>query len=173
MRLLPLLLSASVAAQATGPAPSPTAASPSQLSLTTLLTGHTDRDSTLPPLPGAHVCAATPHGEQRCTDAAKDGTATFTLAPTTYLLRVEGPDPTRWMPDRRVIDVTGADTAVWIGLPARIRISGVVKTDAGAPVARAQVCAHPITRVDVVCTRSGADGKYTIEGRADLYRADV
>src|SRR5881296_4018477 len=78
-----------------------------------------------------------------------------------------------WMPDRRVIDVTGADTAVWIGLPARIRISGVVKTDAGAPVARAQACAHPITRVDVVCARSGADGKYTIEGRADLYRVDV
>jgi hypothetical protein len=173
MRILPFLLTACVASQSTRPAPSPTAASPSQLALRVLVTGLTDRDTSGPPLPGAHVCAATPHGEERCTDAAKDGTVTFTLTPTTYLLRVEGPDPTRWMPDRRVIDVTGADTAVWIGLPARIRISGVVKKDTGAPVARAQVCAHPITRVDVVCARSGADGKYTIEGRADLYRADV
>src|SRR5207245_816138 len=51
--------------------------------------------------------------------------------------------------------------------------SGVVKTDAGTPVARAQACAHPITRVDAVCARSGADGKYTIDERADLYRVDV
>ena len=173
LRVLPFLLTACVASQSTAPAPSQTATSPSQLALRVLVTGLTDRDTSGPPLAGAHVCAATPHGEERCTDAAKDGTATFTLAPSTYLLRVEGPDPTRWMPDRRVIDVTGADTAVWIGLPARIRISGVVKTDAGTPVARAQACAHPITRVDAVCARSGTDGKYTIDERADLYRVDV
>jgi hypothetical protein len=145
----------------------------SQLALRVLVTALTDLDASGPPLPGAHVCAATPRGGERCTEAAKDGTATFTLAPSTYLLRVDGPDPTRWMTDQRVIDVTGADTAVWIGLPARIRISGVVRTDQGAAVARAQACAHPITRVDVVCARSGADGKYTIETRGDLYRVDV
>jgi hypothetical protein len=69
--------------------------------------------------------------------------------------------------------VTGTDTAIWIGLPARIRISGVVRTDQGAAVPRAQACAHPITRVNVVCARTGADGKYAIETRADLYRVDI
>ncbi|HEY3127390.1 MAG TPA: hypothetical protein VGK07_10030, partial [Candidatus Limnocylindria bacterium] len=136
LRLLPIVLTACVASQSTAPTPSPTTTSSSQLALRILVTSLTDRDTSGPPLPGAHVCAATPRGEERCSDAAKDGTAAFTLAPSTYLLRVEGPDPTRWMPDRRVIDVTGADTAVWIGLPARIRVSGVVRTEQGTPVAR-------------------------------------
>lgn len=173
LRLLPFLLASCVASQSTTPSPSPTAAPPTQLTLRVLVTGLTDLDVSGPPLAGARVCAATPRGDERCTEAAKDGTATFTLAPTTYLLRVEGPGATRWMTDKRVIDVTGADTAVWIGLPARIRISGVVKDDKGAPVARAQACAHPITRLNVVCARSGTDGKYTIETRADLYRVDI
>ena len=173
VRLLPIVLSACVVSQTTAPTPSPTTTSPSQLALRILVTSLSDRDTSGPPLPGAHVCAATPRGEERCSDAAKDGTATFTLAPSTYLLRVEGPDPTRWMPDRRVIDVTGADTAVWIGLPARVRVTGVVRTEQGTPVARAQACAHAVSRFDVVCSRSGADGKYTIETRAGLYRVDV
>lgn len=171
--LLPILLAACVASQATTPTLSPTVAPPTQLALRVLVTSLTDRGVSGPPLPGAHVCAATPRGEERCADAAKDGTAALSLAPSTYLVRVQGPDPARWMTDTRVIDVTGADTAVWIGLPARIRITGVVKTDQGAAVARAQACAHPVARPDVVCARSGADGKYVIEARADLYRLDV
>jgi len=173
VRLLPFLLAGCVASQATTPSPTPTAAPISQLTLRVLVTSLTDLDASGPPLAGARVCAATPRGDERCTEAAKDGTATFTLAPTTYLLRVEGPDATHWMTDERVIDVTGADTAVWVGLPARVRITGVVKSDKGAAVARAQACAHPITRVDIVCARADADGKYTIETRADLYRVDV
>jgi hypothetical protein len=173
VRLLPFLLSACIASQATTPTPAPTATAVSQLHLRVLVTALTDLDSSGPPLPGARVCAATPRGEERCTEAAKDGTAAFTLAPTTYLLRVQGPDPTRWMTDTRVVDVTGADTAIWVGLPARIRVSGIVRTAQGAAVARAQACAHPVTRVDIVCARTGADGKYTIEARADLYRVDV
>lgn len=171
VRLLPLLLSACVASPATAPAPSAT--EPSRLALRVLVTALTDLDTSGPPLAGARVCAGTPRGEERCTEAAKDGTASFDLAPSTYLLRVEGPDATRWMPDRRVVDVTGADTAVWIGLPARIRISGTVRNAQGAAVARAQACAHPVTRADVLCARSGADGKYVIEARGDLYRLDV
>lgn len=172
-RLLPFLLAACVASQSTAPQPSPTATPRSQLTLRVLVTALTDLDVSGPPLPGAHVCAATPRGEERCADAGKDGTAAFTLAPTTYLLRVEGPDPARWISDKRVVDVTGADTAVWIGLPARIRLTGVVRTDQGVPVARAQACAHPVIRGNIVCARSGADGKYAIEARADLYRVDV
>jgi hypothetical protein len=170
VRLLPFFLAACVASQPTVSTPAPTA---SQLTLRVLVTGLTDRDVSGPPLPGARVCAATPRGAERCTEAAQDGTATFTLAPTTYLLRVEGPDAKRWMTDKRVIDVTGADTAVWIALPARIRISGVVSGLGGAAVARAQACAHPIGHVDIVCARTGTDGKYTIEARADLYRVDI
>jgi hypothetical protein len=143
------------------------------LTLRVLVTGLTDLDTSGPPLAGARVCAATPRGDERCTEAGRDGMATFTLAPSTYLLRAEGPDPTRFMTDQRVVDVTGADTAVWVGLPARIRISGVVRDDRGAAVARAEACAHPITRVDVECALSGTDGKYTIATRADLYRVDV
>jgi hypothetical protein len=172
-RLLPLLLSACITSQATTPTPAPTATPAPGLTLRVLVTSVDDLDASGPPLAGARVCAATPRGEERCSDAARDGTATFTLAPTTYLLRVEGPDPARWIPDKRVIDVTGADTAVWIGLPARIRITGLVKTDRGAPVERAQACAHPVIRPTVTCARTGADGKYTIETRADLYRVDV
>lgn len=172
-RLAPVLLAACVASQSTTPTPAPTATPTSQLTLRVLVTGLTDRDTSGPPLPGARVCAATPRGAERCAEAASDGTAAFTLAPSTYLVRVDGPDPARFMSDRRVIDVTGADTAVWIGLPARIRISGVVRDERGAAVARAEACAHPMTRVGVVCARSGADGKYTIETRADLYRVDV
>jgi len=173
IRLGPFLLAACVASPSTVPTPSPAPTASSQLALRVLVTGLTDLDASGPPLPGAHVCVATARGGERCNEAAKDGTATFTLAPSTYLLRVEGPDPTRWMTDNRVIDVTGADTALWIGLPARIRISGVVRNEQGAPVARAQACAHPITRIDVTCARTGADGKYIIETRADLYRLDV
>lgn len=173
LRLAPFLLAACVASESALPTPSPTATPPSQLALRVLVTGLTDLDASGPPLPGARVCAATPRGAERCAEAAKDGTAAFTLAPSTYLLRVEGPDPSRWMTDNRVVDVTGADTALWIGLPARIRINGVVRNDRGTAVARAQACAHPITRVNIVCARSGTDGKYTIEARADLYRVDV
>lgn len=171
--LAAFLLAACVASQSTTPTRSPTATGASQLALRVLVTTLTDRDTSGPPLAGARVCAATARGGERCTEAGKDGTAAFTLAPSTYLLRVEGPEPTRWMTDNRVVDVTGADTAIWVGLAARIRISGLVRTDQGAAVARAQACAHPITRVDVACARTGADGKYVIEARADLYRVDI
>ena len=135
VRLLPLLLSACIASQATTPTPAPTATPVSQLTLRVLVTALTDLDASGPPLAGARVCAATPRGEERCTDAAKDGTAAFTLAPTTYLLRVQGPDPARWMTDTRVVDVTGADTAIWVGLPTRVHINGSVRTGQGAAVA--------------------------------------
>lgn len=172
-RVTPFLLAACVASQSTTPTPSPIATPISQLALRVLVTTVTDLDTSGPPLPGARVCAATARGGERCTESAKDGVATIALMPSTYLLRVEGPDPARFMTDRRVVDVTGADTAVWIGLPARIRITGVVRDDRGAAIARAEACAHPITRVDVHCARSGTDGKYVIETRADLYRVDV
>ena len=172
-RLMPFLLSACVASQSSTPTPAPTATASSQLTLRVLVTGLTDLDTSGPPLAGARVCAAPPRGGERCTETAKDGTATFALAPTTYLLRVDGPDAARWMTDTRVVDVTGADTAVWVGLPGRIRITGVVRMESGAAVARAQACAHPLSRVDITCARTGADGKYTIETRADLYRVDV
>jgi len=172
-RIAPFLLAACVATQSTTPTPSQIATPISQLTLRVLVTSVTDLDASGPPLPGARVCAATARGGERCTETAKDGLATFALMPSTYLLRVEGPEPARFMTDRRVVDVTGADTAMWIGLPARIRLSGVVRNERGAAVARAEACAHPITRADVACARSGADGKYTIEARADLYRIDV
>jgi hypothetical protein len=171
--LAPFLLAACVASQSTMPTPTPVPSGVAQLALRVLVTGLTDADTSGPPLPGAHVCAGTVRGGERCIETANDGTATFTLAPSTYSLRVEGPDAARWMTDNRVVDVTRADTALWIGLPARIRISGVVRNAVGAPVVRAQACAHPIIRVNVECARSGADGKYTIETRADLYRLDV
>jgi hypothetical protein len=173
IRLAPLFLAACVASQSTEVTPSPVPTPVPQLALRVLVTGLTDLDTSGPPLPGAHVCAGTVRGGERCIETANDGSATFTLAPSTYQLRVEGPDATRWMTDNRVVDVTSADTALWIGLPARIRISGVVRNERGAPVARAQACVHPITRVNVECARTGADGKYTIETRADLYRLDV
>jgi hypothetical protein len=171
LRLLPLLLAACVTSQSTVPPPSPTPTP--QLALRVLVTGLTDLDETGPPIEGARVCAGTARGAQRCTESGKDGTAAFTLAPSTYLLQVQGPDPARWMTDNRVVDVTGADTALWIGLPARIRIAGVIRDDRGTAVPRAEACAHPITRDGVTCARSGSDGKYTIETRADLYRVDV
>lgn len=173
VRVLPILLAACVASQATTPTPAATARPTSPLALRVLVTGLTDQDASGPPLAGARVCAATARGEERCVDAGKDGTAAFTLAPSTYLLRVEGPDRTRWMTSTRVVDVTGVDAAVWIALPARIGVTGVVRTDQGAVVAGAQACAHPIKRFDVVCAKSGADGKYVIQARADLYRVDV
>jgi hypothetical protein len=171
VRGLPFLIAACVASEP--PAPSPTTPPPAQLELRVLVTSLSDLGVTGPPLPGARVCVARPRGAERCTEAGTDGAAALTLAPTTYLLRVDGPDPARWMTDRRTIDVTRADTAVWIGLPGRVRISGMVRTQQGAAVAGAQACAHPLKRPDVVCVRSGSDGKYTIEARADLYRVGV
>lgn len=173
IRVAPFFLVACVATQPTLPTPSPAPTAVTQLALRVLVTGLTDLDASGPPVRGARVCAATARGAERCTETASDGAATFTLPPSTYLLRVEGPDPARWMTDHRVVDVTGADTAVWIPLPARVRISGVVRNEVGAPVARAQACAHPIARADVECARTTADGKFTIETRADLYRLDV
>lgn len=173
VRLAPFLLAACVTSQSTVPTPSPGPTGVSQLALRVLVTALTDRDTSGPPLPGAHVCAATVRGGERCVETANDGTAAFTLSPSTYLLRVDGPDPARWMTEHRVVDVTGADTALWVGLPARVRISGVVRNERGAPVARAEACAHALTRDNVECARTGADGKYTIETRADLYRVGV
>ncbi|MEX2045833.1 MAG: carboxypeptidase-like regulatory domain-containing protein [Chloroflexota bacterium] len=155
------------------PTPSSAPAAVSQLALRVLVTTLTDLDTSGPPLPGARVCAATARGTERCAEAASDGTAAFTLAPSTYLLRVEGPDPARWMTDNRVIDLTGADAGVWIGLPARIRVSGVVRDRGGSAVARAEACAHAVMRAGVECARAGDDGRYVIETRADLYRVDV
>jgi hypothetical protein len=173
LRLVPLLLAACVSTQSTTPTPSPTAPPAARLALRVLVTSLSERDETGVPLAGARVCAAAPRRDERCTATAKDGTASFTVAPATYLLRIEGPDPARWMTERRTVDVSGADAGLWIGLPARIRLSGVVRTDGGAVVAGAEACARPVVRASVVCARSGADGKYTIETRADLYRVDV
>ncbi|HKY51570.1 MAG TPA: hypothetical protein VJP45_09970, partial [Candidatus Limnocylindria bacterium] len=172
-RLLPLALAACVVSQSTSPTPAPPAARGSQSTLRVLVTSLTDTDTSGPPLPGARVCAGTAQGPERCTEAANDGVAAFALVPSTYLLRVDGPDAARFMTDRRVVDVTGPDTALWIGLPARVRMSGIVRDDRGAAVARAEACAHPVTRVDIKCARSGPDGRYVIEARADLYRIDV
>ncbi len=173
IRVAPFLLAACVTSQSTAPTSTPVPTAVSQLALRVLVTALTDLDTSGPPLPGAHVCAATARGGERCLETANDGIATFTLSPSTYRLRVDGPDATRWMTDHRVVDVTGADTALWIGLPARVRISGVVRNERGAPVARAQACAHPLTRDNVECARTDTDGKYTIETRGDLYRLDV
>lgn len=173
-RALPVLLAACVVSQSTAsPTPMPTAARADQATLRVLVTSLSDLDTTGPPLPGARVCAGTARGGERCIEAANDGVAAFSLTPSTYLLRVDGPDPARFMTDRRVVDVAAPDTALWVGLPARVRITGMVRDEGGAAVARAEACAHPVTRVDVECARSGADGRYVIETRADLYRVDV
>lgn len=172
-RLLPILLAACVVSESTAPTPAPGAVRASEATLRVLVTSLTDLDTTGPPLRGARVCAGTAQGGERCTEAAADGVAAFSLKPSTYMLRVDGPDPARFMTDRRVVDVTAPDTALWVGLPARIRIIGTVRDDRGAAVAGAEACAHPVTRADVECARSGADGRYTIETRGDLYRVDV
>ncbi len=126
------------------------------------------------PVAGARVCAsrasaATPS----CATAGSDGTATLFGSAGTYFVRVSGPAEQRWQDATRVVDLASGPAGVWVELQPLRRISGMVRDAAGAKIADAQACAHPAIDESTVCARSGADGTYTLDVKAGIYRLEV
>ena len=125
------------------------------------------------PVSGARVCAATALGADICANAAADGAVSVHAAPGTYFVRVSGPPEQRWDVASRVADLRQGDGSLWVELTPLHRISGRIRDESGANVAGAEACARPASDDPDVCARTAADGTYTIDARAGIYRVQV
>ena len=127
------------------------------------------------PVNGADVCAFTVGGQQeRCGETSAAGTARLALRPGTYSVRVTPRQGTRLGAAQTWAEVVDADATVVVQLEPHSTISGTVRNEAGAPVADADVCAHPPRSIAApTCARSGAQGAYKIDVRSDTYKVDV
>jgi len=71
-------------------------------------------------------------------------------------------------------EVVDADATTAVRVDPHSTISGTVRSDAGALVTGADVCAHPPNTIEPpTCARSGQQGGYTIDVRSDVYKLDV
>jgi hypothetical protein len=126
------------------------------------------------PVVGASVCALTVAGrEERCGETSASGTARLAVRPGAYALRVTPPAGTRFAPGEGWADALDGDATAVVELFPRSKLSGVVRDASGAPVAGAEVCAHPASVQVTECERTGPDGAYAIEVRSDVYKLDV
>jgi hypothetical protein len=127
------------------------------------------------PVVGANVCAFTVAGSQKgCAETSASGTARLTLRPGAYSVQVTPRAPTRLGEGRSWADVLDSDATTVIQLDPHSRIDGVVKDERGGAVVDAEVCAHPPSvSAAPTCSRSGAEGKFSIDVRSDVYKLDV
>jgi hypothetical protein len=126
------------------------------------------------PLVGASACAFTLAGTQeRCGETSTSGTARLAVRPGAYSVQVTPPARTRLGTGRAWADALDADAGVIVKLDPHSAIGGTVKDDRGSPVRDAQICAHPPSSESPKCVRSGADGKFTIDVRSDVYKLEV
>jgi hypothetical protein len=169
---LALVAVAAVACQASSPpaASAPTATSRPVRTLAVIVTAQAGA-----PVVGASVCAFTVAGaEERCGETSASGTARLGLRAGTYSLLVTPKAPSRLGSGRGWADVLDADATSVVQLEGRSKISGTIKDETGAAVADAAVCAHPPSALlSPTCVRSGAQGTFTIDVRADVYKLDV
>jgi hypothetical protein len=71
-------------------------------------------------------------------------------------------------------DVLDADATTVVQLDSRSKINGSVRDESGAAVKDAEICAHPPQLLpSPTCARSGADGKFSIDVRSDVYKLEV
>ncbi|OLC20031.1 MAG: hypothetical protein AUH33_04585 [Chloroflexi bacterium 13_1_40CM_68_21] len=167
--VLALLVVALVACQPTAPV----SGSPTEAPLRTLAVVVSAPAGA--PVDGASVCAFTVGGRQeRCGETSAAGTARLALHPGTYSVRVTPRQGTRLGAAQTWAEVVNADATAVVQLEPRSTISGRVRDEAGAPVADADVCAHPPSSIaSPTCARSGAQGTYKIEVRSDTYKIEV
>jgi hypothetical protein len=126
------------------------------------------------PLAGASACAFTLAGtEERCGETNTSGTARLAVRPGAYSVQVNPPAHARLGTGHAWADALDADAGVVVKLDAHSTITGSVKDDRGAAVSGAQICAHPPTSESPKCVRSGADGRFAIDVRSDVYKLEV
>jgi len=127
------------------------------------------------PVVGANVCVFTVAGTQKgCAETSAAGTARLTLRPGTYSVVVTPRAPTRLAVGRTWADVLDADATSVVRLDPHSLIRGTITDERGAAVKDAEVCAHPpSTSAAPTCSRSAADGKFSIDVRSDVYKLDV
>lgn len=126
------------------------------------------------PVVGANACAFNLAGAQeRCGETNTSGTARLVIRPGAYSVEVSPPARTRLGTGRAWADALDADAGVVVKLDPRSTITGTIRDDRGAAVGDAQICAHPPTSESPKCVRSGADGKFTIDVRSDIYKLEV
>jgi hypothetical protein len=127
------------------------------------------------PVAGANVCAFTIAGAQeRCGETTASGTARLGLRPGTYSVLVTPHAPTRLAEGRTWADVLDADATTVVQLDPHSTITGTIKDERGAAVSGAEVCAHPPQPLaSPTCSRSAAEGKFSIDVRSDVYKLDV
>jgi len=127
------------------------------------------------PVIGANVCAFTVAGAQKgCAETSAAGTARLHLRAGTYSVVVSAAAPTRLAEARTWADVLDADATSVVHLDPHSKIGGTIVDENGAAVVDAEVCAHPpSTSTPPTCTRSAADGKFSIDVRSDAYKVDV
>ncbi|TMF66059.1 MAG: hypothetical protein E6I14_00485 [Chloroflexi bacterium] len=161
-----------VACQAGAPPASeaPGAASGSARTLAVVVSGPAGA-----PVIGANVCAFTLAGAQKgCAETSAAGTARLHLRAGTYSVLVSPAAPTRLAEARTWADVLDADATSVVHLDPHSKIGGTIVDENGAAVVDAEVCAHPpSTSTPPTCTRSAADGKFSIDVRSDAYKVDV
>lgn len=165
-----LLAAAVVACQASSP-PGPVA--PPAATTRTLAVAVIAPDAVL--VAGANVCVFTLSGmQERCGETSATGIARLIVRPGAYSVRATAPAPTRLAEGRTYADVLDADANVVVRLEPHSRINGTVKDEGGATVTDAEICAHPPSlRTPPTCARSGAEGKFSIDVRSDVYRLEL
>jgi carboxypeptidase family protein len=170
VRLFPLLAAVVVACQASSP---PGAAAPSATAAAVRTLAVVVSEPAGAPVVGANVCAFTVAGAQaRCGETSASGTARLGLRPGAYLVLVTPRAPTRLAVGRTWADVVDADATSVVHLDPHSTIKGVVKDERGGAVNDAEVCAHP-PQAAPTCTRSTAEGRFSIDVRSDVYKLDV
>ena len=126
------------------------------------------------PLAGANACAFTLAGAQeRCGETNTSGTARLAVRPGAYSVQVTPPARSRLGTGASWADALDADAGVVVKLDPHSSIAGTVTDERGAAVNGAQICAHPPTSESPKCVLSGADGKFTIDVRSDVYKLEV
>lgn len=125
------------------------------------------------PVAGARACAIPLTGESHCGDTGSAGSASFELAPGTYLVRVAAPAGQRETGDKVAADLVTADASVTVRFERVRVIGGMIRDGAGRPVGDAPICAHPLVAAPEVCARSGRDGSYRLTVLPGLWKIEA
>ncbi|HUQ16639.1 MAG TPA: carboxypeptidase-like regulatory domain-containing protein [Candidatus Saccharimonadales bacterium] len=125
------------------------------------------------PVAGARACAIPLAGPGRCGETGSAGSATLTLPPGAYLVRVAAPAGQREAGDRIAADLVASDASVTVRFERIREIGGTIRDAAGRSVGDARLCAHPLIASVPVCGRSGADGTYRLAVVPGLWKIEA
>jgi hypothetical protein len=120
----------------------------------------------------ATVCAARIAGEEACATSGSDGRAVVQIRPGTYAVRATPVQGQRLAEGVTTVDLSESTSAV-VTIEGRATIAGTIKDASGAAVREAEVCAHSATSDETKCTRTRADGTYSVEVRPGIQKIEV